>query len=96
MARKTDHIAKLYEERRYHPRNAPHDKFPSPHRAANRCEPHEEVQENQFRENAHGPGYDNDVNKRSWLQSGNAEAKPSFDHWQNRPSMKRNKGNDWS
>ena len=95
MARKTDHIARLYEQR-YHPRNQPHDKFPSPHRAANKCEPHEEVQQNQFRENAHGPGYDNDVNKRSWLQSGNAEAKPSFDHWQNRPSMKRNKGNDWS
>jgi hypothetical protein len=90
MARKDDPYAG-----RIHPCAKPHDRFPSPHRAANRAADHEEMQKNQFRENAHGLGYSNDVRKTSWLQSGRAVDKPSFDHWQDRPSMKRNKGNSW-
>jgi hypothetical protein len=84
MASKDDHIKRLYDAHRIYPRSQPHDgRHPSPHRAANRAEPHEEIQRNQFRENEHGPGYDNDVSKRSWLQNGDATTKPSFDKHEN-------------
>lgn len=80
MARHDDKVAKLYEERRVHPRNQPHDgRHPSPHRAANQCEPHWEVQQNQFPEDAHGPGYNNDVKISDWKRNGRAESKPSYD-----------------
>jgi hypothetical protein len=83
MAHSDDKIARLYERHRDHPRSKPHDSYPSPHRAANRCEPHEEVQANQFPENAHGPGYDSDVSIKSWLRNGDATSKPSFDKHEN-------------
>jgi hypothetical protein len=71
-----------YAYRRLHPYGQPHDRFPKPPRAE-RQHDHREVQANQFREDAHGPGYDNDVSKRSWLQNGDATTKPSFDKHDN-------------
>jgi hypothetical protein len=93
MARSDDPIAKVYEHRRVYPYGAkPHDSFPKPRDAA-RHHDHQEIQKPQAPEDQHGPGYSNDVKKSSWLQSGLATEKPSFDRG-NSWRMK-NKGNDW-
>jgi hypothetical protein len=60
----------------------------------------------QFIEDGRSPNYTNDTS--GWVRASpdgknpntsdreTAEAKPSFDHSRNRPSMKANKGNTWS
>jgi hypothetical protein len=83
MARSDDPIAKLYEHRRSYPDAKPHDRFPRPQDAA-RYHEHREIQQPQAPEDQHGPGYSNDVSKRSWLQSGVATDKQFFD-----------RGNSW-
>jgi hypothetical protein len=78
MARSNDPIAKLYEHRRQYPDARPHDRFPKP-QDANRYRHHEEIQRPQSREDQHGPGYNNDVSKRSWLQNGDGTTKSKYD-----------------
>jgi hypothetical protein len=78
MAKSDRDIDRLYEERRVFPRGKNSENRPLRPSAAG-FHRHEEVQANQFRENAHGPGYDNDVKKSSWLQNGDATTKKSFD-----------------
>jgi hypothetical protein len=93
-------IDRLYEEGRTFPYGRNPATHPAPPRAE-RFHRHEEIQAPQHRENQHdnaGGKYDNDVNKKSWLQSGRATEKPFFDKGQDGKQAwraGREKSNDW-
>jgi hypothetical protein len=91
MPKKPDDYRSLYDNRSQ--RLQPKD-VKSPHyRRPDSFHDHIEHQKPQNVENAHGPGYDNDVGKK-WTRG--YGTKPHFDHSANRPSMQENKGNTWT
>src|SRR5262245_32055093 len=84
MAR--DKISDLYERHKAFPRGRNSEAHPALYNPARYdASPRDGALRNnrpQDIENAHdnaGDRYDNDVDKKSWLQSGDATAKPSFD-----------------
>jgi hypothetical protein len=76
-----DSIASLYSRGRSFPRGQVREHSPRPP-SADGYDRHQEIQRPQAPEDQRGPGYSNDVSKKSWLQSGTATDKPGFDKGQ--------------